>query len=314
MNCDANSLISSARCFSCIPKGQQLAVQIFLLCSWANTSGACQHDTVDNWALRVVANGGAAPSQTTLTALCEFMVGLDAAGLTPKMISILPIVPGDASPAVAAGDLIRATTPLIVGGGNDPWTNNGPFVPGDLTVNGLVGDGLSKYLNTGIVPSAVFPSTDEGGMTLYNMTGVNGPYGDMGCEDGAGPIRLQLIEFNNTNYFDCWDSINGRISFADPLSSGFLSGNRIAANSFDIYRATSVIPFGSGVHGNTAGGNIPINNSIFVIAFNSVGVPIAFSIRRYSFFAIHHGLTATKCEDFFDLIQALRTSLGGGFV
>jgi hypothetical protein len=70
--------------------------------------------------------------------------------------------------------------PLLVGGGNDPWTNSN-FISGDLTINGLVGDGFSKALNTGIIPSTCYPNANSAGLTIYNSTASNGTEVDMGC-------------------------------------------------------------------------------------------------------------------------------------
>lgn len=36
MNCDPNALMEAAKCFRCIPAGEQAAIQIYLLCQWAN--------------------------------------------------------------------------------------------------------------------------------------------------------------------------------------------------------------------------------------------------------------------------------------
>lgn len=55
--------------------------------------------------------------------------------------------------------------------------------------------------------------------------------------------------------------------------------------------------------------------SLFAAAGNNgAGSPFDFSSKRYSFFAIHSGLTATESLAFYNLIQAFRTTLGGGFV
>jgi hypothetical protein len=36
MNCEPAAIVSSARCFSCIPREMQLAVKLWLLCQWVS--------------------------------------------------------------------------------------------------------------------------------------------------------------------------------------------------------------------------------------------------------------------------------------
>lgn len=303
ISCTPNDLLNEARCFRCIPAGMQREVQIYLLCQWANTSGACQHDTVDNWALRVVANGGAAPSQVTLTALCEFMVGMDAAGLTPKMEAVNCLVPDN---------IIAAKTPLIVGTGNDPWADVGPaFVAADLNVNGLISSGANA-LDTGVVPNASILTDTSAALTVYNMTAQNEDASDIGCFDGVNAVRIIISNLGGFAALNCWDFAGGAFVALNPLWSGFMSGNRIAANSVDIYLANSFTPFASLIHGVTTGGARP-TNSIYFYAWNFGGIQNP-NTRRFSFAAIHQGLTFAECQAFYNLIQTLRTSLGGGFV
>src|SRR5258705_1931242 len=102
---------------------------------------------VTDWANRVVANGGSAPSAGTKTALSTFVAGCKADAIWAKIFALNCFVPDN---------LIACFTPLVVGSGSDPWINSGGlFVNGDLSVNGLTGNASNNFLNTGILPSTM---------------------------------------------------------------------------------------------------------------------------------------------------------------
>jgi hypothetical protein len=53
---------------------------------------------------------------------------------------------------------------------------------------------------------------------------------------------------------------------------------------------------------------------IYVFALNVNNSPAGPSRNRLSFAAIHQGLSSSESLAFYNLIQALRTSLGGGYI
>lgn len=268
---------------------------------WVNLT---LHPLASDWAARVVANGGAAPSIFTQIAISNFCGALDAAGITNLMIALSVFSPDS---------LTAAITPLIKNTGNDPWTNNN-FVEGDLTVNGLKADGASKYLNTGEVLTAPFAG-NEGGLSIYN-TFVNYSSGliEMGTFNGsASGIRI-LADSLGSAAFDCWNAAGGRLS-GTPLTYGlgFISGSRTAASLSTLYTASSTQAFGS------AGTNVNAQSAVtipscYVFCSNNNGVASTFSYKRLSFAAIHHGLTSVQTEALFRAVQALRQQLNGGYV
>ena len=139
-----------------------------------------------DWARRVVANGGAFPSQNTINAMETLRLGVIAAGLDTSISSMLVLVPDSA---------IAASTPLFVGIGLDPWTNHG-FVDGDLTVEGMKGNGSSKYLDSGI--TGVFGinpvSGDCGLIALVTESNSNAQCTELGVhlDIGNPPSGFQL--------------------------------------------------------------------------------------------------------------------------
>lgn len=320
MECDAASLLLAAKCLGEIPTGVRPGVRDYLLCQWANKQTGCRHATVDNWVTRVAANGGTTTGLevggTIYNALCNFMTGLDAANLTGQMVAVNCFVPGQASPATAAGDVIRAITPLIRTLGNDPWTNSGPFVPADLTVDGLLSNG-TKYLRTGVLPNPAFPDDVHGAFSLYNMTALNSATIEMGCGTGAVLIELAISHsgVGNSTLWDCYNAAAARASGANAAWTGFLTCNRTSAVSSTIYKGSSAIPalqlVGSTVG---SGGTRPNAEDVYIYARNLAGVANNLCSRRLSFAAIHQGLVLADARVFFTLVQAMRVALGGGYV
>ncbi len=265
---------------------------------------------ITDWAARVVRNGGATPSLSTQLALSTFVQSLTATGVMPKLVSMVVHV---------ADSLIAATTPIIPGPGADPWTNNG-FVSGDLTINGLIGNGSSKYLNTGVVAVNSIMTSASAGLTAYcyDTPPVSSGYslGSGGAANSsqfavypntAGQFNGYLWRFVNIN-------TNDGVAVATP-GAGYYSLNRTSASRLDFYFARSNVAHSSLASATGAQtGSIEPTYAVAAHAINAVGSVTAFSVTRLSFLALHIGLTAADSLNFYNAIQALRVSLGGGFV
>lgn len=270
--------------------------------TWSFTTAG--NSTVVDWVNRVLNNGGGMPSDATVLALSNFMDALDLASLTSKIIAMNCFAPDN---------LIAGLTPLIVGPSNDPWTNVGSlFVSGDLTVNGLKGDGGTKYLNIGIVPSDL-PNFNHG-FTLYLSLNDGANTTDFGA--GNPTDQFVLSNFGNLLYYDdSYDGGSGRASSSVPGFTGYLSGSCLADNNRKLYNANSGTP-----HNILAGSvnvipdnRASVTESFFLGALNFSGGPQQHSARRWSFVAFHEGFSASDSSAFFNAIQAMRTALGGGF-
>ncbi len=259
-----------------------------------------------DWAARVVVNGGAAPAITSVAALSTFWSAIQSAGIDSKMLSVMCYSPDN---------LIASITPLYKTVGNDPWTNTGPFVSGDLTTGGLTGDGTSKYLKTGIIPNTHVASVNSVGLTVYSITASDAiTVVELGCAS-SGTAQLEIyFGYSGVSYWDAWNTSNGRISAANSLWSGFLSGNRTAVNAAAIYRANSGNAFNTLVSGSVSNTGTRSTNELYAHCTNSVGTPLAFSTRQISFMAVHAGLTSGEAQSLYNAVQTMRTALGGGYV
>lgn len=256
---------------------------------------------VTDWLARVDAAGGAAPSQTTIDALNEFCATLRGNGLDTLMVSMNPIVPDN---------IIAAITPLIKTHGHDSWTNVGDIA--DLTVDGLANP-TSGYLETGVHPFAAF--SDSAGVSIYIFDHLLSD-GTFECGASNGDGSEQLVFYPNLSaisYYDCFDTVDGRVSGSSPILDGFFIGNRTSPAFSYIATANSSNPFAVLDSIATSGG-APLDIDFWFFTRNQDGSPGSISNRRYSFFALHQGLTEMQSQALYDAVVSLRLALGGGTV
>ena len=265
------------------------------------------------WANQVVANGGARPSSTSINAVTAFVSGLVADGLTSKMIAVCPFAPDS---------LIAALTPIpaLTTAGNDPWTNHN-FVSGDLTANGLVGDGSSKYLDTGLAPAVIFSTNGNAGLTLYVFQNVSEAKLDFSVQNNVGADTFELYppRSGDGGFFACWSEVASDLvtGTLPNLFNGYISGNRTSTGFAQMTRANSGTPHAVAGTNTTAvaHSHSSVTSNLFVFTGNNSGSPFnLYSSKRLSFAAVHLGLTTSDSNNFFNRIQTLRTSFGGGFV
>lgn len=272
----------------------------------ATISPVVQHALVTAWQANVSANGGSAPSAATIAGLNRYCAMLDTFGLTSKIIALNPFVPDN---------LIASLTPLIANAGLTLWTNTG-FIAGDLTVNGLKGDGVAKFLSTGITGAAAGLSVSNGGLTMMTQTNSEGGENDMGSNNGVISFAL-IIDFAGSSYNDCYDQVATRIGpVANGGFMGYHSNNRTTTTAFSVYQATS-----SAAHaaiGSSGGTNVSVpallTFPIFVFCWNNSGAAASFSVKRVALASVHQGLTAAQSSTFFDCSQQLRVVFGGGMI
>jgi hypothetical protein len=208
------------------------------------------------------------------------------------------------------GGLTEALTPLVKVLGNDPWTNVN-FVAGDLTVNGLIGNGSSKYLNTGVVPSAI-GGANPFGLSYYTHTDPGATGFDNGSTDnGTGGYGLVYTSYSGVgaNMY-CWLAIG---PVAQATWTGYASGNRVGSNG-TLFQANSGTAHFAKLGPVAPGGTAPSVQPIYVFCLNSTGAPVGYVAKRFSFVALHEGLNASESQSLYNAVQALRTALVGGYV
>lgn len=274
------------------------------------------------WSNNVVANGGANPSSASVAALNVFGAGLNNDQLLNSSLGAFPSI--SCINAIAPDSLIAATTPQIYFNGSQPWVNHN-FVSGDLTVNGLTGNGTSKYLDTGYIPGAAGSpmSTTSAGLVVYVYNDdATTQQSELSVAGGAFDSAFDLyVHYTSThNFLGIWrfDAPNFIMDWTVPSPAhGYYSGQRIAASgagALAIYFANSGAAHSAlATETGLQTGTIESGRPLYAFGINNLGTAADFSKKTDSFFAITSGLTATQSSNFFNRIQTLRTSFGGGF-
>ena len=263
----------------------------------ANASGPGIDPVVTAWALSVVANGGAMPSQPTINAYDTFWKALIAGGISSKMIIVNGIAPDST---------VAALTPLVAGSGLNPWVIVGGV---SLSVNGLTCTGNAGYFRTGANPTVMYANDNNSGWSVYNSQagGVSGDSLGMCYNGGTGWGRFGtgfIASYNVWDFGPYTSTING--------TPGFTSCNRTGAAALAVYEARSNVAFNTAASGSTAPSGRP-NLEVWFGAWNNNGSPANGQASRISFAAFHVGLTSAEANVLFNATQALRTSFGGGF-
>lgn len=263
------------------------------------------HPAVLAWRKTILNNGGSPLSNNTMLSVDWFYRQLKSTSIFDKIKSLNCFVPDN---------LTAGFTPLIANKGNSVWINHN-FISTDLTINGLKGDGASKYLDTGVKDSDM--SLTSIGATLYCTTEGQEDKRYFGCSNGVGDYEFVRIRSsaNHVQYAAFAQSGNGWVDVANSVSIGYFSGNRISASSMSLYRAYSTQAHTT--LGSVAGTGGSLSSvSIYMYNFNSSGSPAVgnYTAKSFSFAAMHDGLSEAESIIFFNLIQLFRTKIGGGFV
>lgn len=301
MACDAKTLITAGYAAGFGKLSYRHLKECILAC-------ACSQDpAVIDWANRVVANGGAAPTTATMSAASAFMRAI--ATIKSRIWHLNFIAPDS---------LIAMRTPLIATLGLGFWTRltkAGGF-PDILTVNGWkgwAGVGGSTFYNTGVTPSAILSfSKTNCGLSVYLASNevVN-----TACVGGLDPTSAGLGVTPNATGTAAFQAYNPPgISGATPVDiTGFYSGNRTDSDSTSrIYYGDSNTAWASLANLVGASPSGPSTANILFGAVRTLGGDVPCN-QTLSFMVIHDGFISADGQILFNAVQALRVALGGGF-
>ena len=269
------------------------------------------HPEAADWANRVRTNGGSV-SGTTLTAVDRFVKAIHAAGIRDRFYRLnLFAGNSDASLNAVRTPLFRgpSLTGTQYGGTTDTNVN---FVQGDYAETGasggLVGNGSTKSLNTGVAANLfsasnshlsvglVTPHSGTGFKALIAATTASGIawelYGrrDAGFGNGAAGFGNATTESQR---------------FGDNVVTAALAAGHIIAAHPTMYRngvASGAVATASQEVGGTA--------TLFVFAANSInGTAVNHTNARLSSYSIGLGLTASQAAAFSAAHAAFNTAL-----
>jgi hypothetical protein len=191
-----------------------------------------------------------------------------------------------------------------------------------LTIGGLKGNAINKKLDSNVILTTAFPVSSSHGVTIYRSADAANPVSlcMYGCEDNiAGYLALfsQGSDGPSVAYSTNGTVSQGRLQ-ASPSDQGtpvlgYYSLNRTTTNSASLYHANSSVAQHSLVSISTMGGYLPAKNLMFY-AYHPTTGDVYYTGARFSFAAIHDGLTTSESQTFYNLIQIMRQQLGGGWI
>ncbi len=267
------------------------------------------HPKVVEWVDRVRKNGGGEVSSRTVTAVNRFYVGLVKNNLLQRIGGCNCFVPDS---------LIAALTPLIKGGGYDPWTNYG-FISSDLTINGLKGGG-TRYLNSGIIPGSCMDET-SGHLCVYISQGVAETAGLFACaEYSTSNTRLYsnyvIPTSSNRIGYTAFDDYTDILVIQSSPWQGYFIGTRwnSGLGGGVVFIANSSTPHTLAGSTNYWEGNVPQETRLTVFATNEGGIIYYRSSKRFSFASAGGKMVENDSKQYFALIHAMRQEIGRGYI
>lgn len=253
------------------------------------------------WAAAVTANGGTY-SAGTLAAVDTFVKAAKASGYWSKLNRI----------NLFAGDqLAAALVPLKVGGGSakDTAVN---FVSGDYNeATGLTGNGSSKYLKTGLVPSTSLTLNDTH-LAVYNRaSSATGGLLDIGARGGANFFEMLAPHSDGTFIARAYDDTtgNGRvISAVLTAPYGLMVSSRASSTSLVAYRN------GTSVASASSTGGALLSGEIYVFNSNNGGTPTSggYTSHPLAAYSVGSGLSAADVTAYTAHMEAFQDVLGRG--
>ena len=174
------------------------------------------------------------------------------------------------------------------------------------SANGVSGNGTTQYGDVGWNPSTD-GLQDNVGITVAINTDVTTNTNDCGVRDGSASFFQVLSYFSGAA-----NSVINQIPITFPTAAnatsvGVYTGVRTSSTAVGLYKNGASIATSSRVS------VAPPNGNVFLLARNLIGTGAeSFTTRRFTFAAIHKGLTANQAQDLYDAITNYnRTVLAG---
>lgn len=231
---------------------------------------------------------------TILGALNTFDLGLISNSLDSKMKAVYPFLGGTSTThkfnfmnAVDSDAAFR----LQFNGG---WTHSS---------TGALPNGTNAYANTFYNATSLGDSAATAHLSYYSRTNNTNIGIDIGAQDSTSGVKYNFISLRDSQV---WHSVNeiGWGAYTNANSSGFYNSNRINTG----YR--SLLKNGTLLGGAIVANNGTINANIFIGALNVAPSSVSnYSTKQCAFASIGIGLTNSEATIFYNLVQAMQTTL-----
>jgi hypothetical protein len=249
-------------------------------------------ETVD-YRARVIANGGTI-ADASIDAVEKFVQDCKNALIWDKLLEVAPF---------AGTNLSAALVKLVHPAGVPGVITNVNFVAGDYSEStGLLGDGTTKYLNTGFNAQTHLPDNAHLGFYLREDVGVAGNRCLIGAL--AGTDQYWLGSLSPASQVNARFGQTISATLAASLSRGFYIGTRESNNALRLYKNGAL----AGSDGTTVIHARP-NQNIYAFAWNSAGVAGGYAPARGSFYSIGQALNAEEAAALQDAVQTLQRNL-----
>jgi hypothetical protein len=245
---------------------------------------------------RILANGGSI-SEFSLDAVEKFVRDCKNALIWDKFLEV---------GTFAGTGLSAALVKLVYPAGDSGVLTNVNFVAGDYvetgSSGGLLGDGATKYLNTGLNVSASLPDNAHLSAYLRDDVGVTGNRSLLGALSGSDQYWLGSVTPPSSML--CRLGQLAAANYTQPMFKGFYAAARASANSLRFFKDGQLAVSDA----TTVTHNKP-SQQIFLFAFNSSGTPGGFLPARLSFYSIGQALSDFDSAALHTAVRTLQTNL-----
>lgn len=242
---------------------------------------------------RVIANGGTI-SDTSIDAIEKFVQDCKNAMIWDKLLEVAPF---------AGTNLSAALVKLVHPAGVPGVITNVNFVAGDYSEStGLLGDGTTKYLNTGFNAQTHLPDNAHLSFYLREEVIVAGNRCLLGALAGTDQYWLGSLTPTTQVNTRFGQTISATLSA--PMSGAFYIGTRENSSALRLYKDGAL----AASEGTTVIHARP-NQSIYAFAWNSAGTAGGYAPARGSFYSIGHALNGVEAAALHEAVQTLQQNL-----
>jgi hypothetical protein len=265
------------------------------------------HPEASAWRSAVVANGGSV-SASTMKAVSKFCADIDAAGIRDRFLRLN---------LFAGTGLNACLVPLYRGQsrtgsqlGNTTDTNVGTFVGSDYNETGasggLIGNGSSKYLDTGLASTAL-PAITSGHVSVYmRSNSISGTHGLVGADDGTNRFAVFLRPSQVLR--GVWGAIVGTLNNDTTSFGTYPTG---------LYTFTRTGPSATVIYQNATSQSTTSDTPTiaaqsqpwFVFASNANGTAANLNPARLAAYSIGTGMSAADMTAYNTAMAALQAAL-----
>jgi hypothetical protein len=196
---------------------------------------------------------------------------------------------------------------LVHPGGVPGVLTNVNFVAGDYTETGasggLLGDGATKYLNTGLNALSVLPDNAHFSFYLREDVVAAGNRAFMGALQATDQYWIGSVAPAAQVNARFGQTISA--TAAASLTRGFYVGSRTSSSLVRLFKNGAQVASDA-----TAVVHARPNLQVYAFAWNSGGSTAAFLPGRGSFYSIGQGLDATEAAALNAAVQTLQRNLG----